>query len=177
MIPKNISGTPASTSSNITSNSVASSTPTAGPTDTLSVGAKAGIGIGGAIITIMLLSSLLLIYFRRRKRKDSLSTAKSQDNLPLHEMTRPAHHEAQELDVTEPAAQPSASLPPIQETAEASMEVGEPAPSSPTADLPAYPRLPDLETQEPKSLNRVLENSGLEPKSLNTPLERPKRPP
>jgi hypothetical protein len=174
MMPKNMSSTPVPTSSNITSNS-ASSTPTAGPDNTLSVGAKAGIGIGAAVIAIILLGTLLLVYCRRRKERDPLSTAKSQDNLSLHEMTSPAYHETQELDTTEPAAQLSASLPPIQETAEPSMEVGELAPSSPTADLPAYPQRPDLETQEPKSVNQVLENGGLEPKSLNTPLERPNR--
>lgn len=173
MIPRNISDTSASTST-ITSDS-ASSTPTTATANTLSAGAKAGIGIGAAVITIMLLSSLLLVYRWRRKRKEPLSTVKSQENLSLHEMTHPVDHEIQELDATELVAELSASLPPIQEAAEIPTEVGESAPSSPTADLPVYPRRPDLETQEPKSLNQVLENGGLEPKSLNTPLERPKR--
>lgn len=171
MIPRNISDTSASTSSTATSNST-SSNPTTGPANTLSVGAKAGIGIGAAVIAIMLLITLVLVYCRRCKKP--LGTAKSQENLSLHEIARPVYHETQGLDATELVAEPSVSLPPIQETAEISTAVGS-TPPSPTTDLPLYPRRPDLETEEPKSLNQVLENGGLEPKSLNTSLERPTR--
>jgi hypothetical protein len=165
------------TSSNVTSYAVPSNTAIAGPTKELSAGEKAGIGFGAAAVATVLFTGLLLFHCWRLKRRKSLRTAKSQEFLSLQDSNSPTHHEAHELDATEPPVELSASAPSIQESTGFSTEPLESAPPTPIVDLPEYPRQPAIENQEPKSLNQVLEKGGLEPKSLDTPQERPRRPP
>jgi hypothetical protein len=159
------------TASNSTSNTASSSTPTVGPADTLSIGAKAGIGAGATVIAILIVG-MLSVYCWRRKWKTHVSTTKSEENVSWHEM---AHQPSRALDEREPSLEPSALLPTIEVIAASPVEEMEPAQSSPIEQLPQYPQSPALENQEPKCLNQVLENGEQEPKSLNTPTERPGR--
>jgi hypothetical protein len=175
MDPKNNSLTPAITP-NGTSNAAPSNTAMAGPTQKLSAGEKAGIGVSAAAVATVLLSGLLL-FCRRQKRRKSPRTEKIQETLPFQEGNSSTLREGHELDAAEPPVDLSASLPSVQESSEFSTERLESAPPSPIVDLPEYPRQTAIENQEPKSLNQILEKGDLEPKSLNTPQERPRRPP
>jgi len=94
----------------------------------------------------------------------------------MYEMNGNAFPEVRELDATEPPVELQASPRSRQETGDSSNDLlGTPS-SSPTVELPVYPRQQVNEDQEPKSLNQVLEKGGVEPKSLSTPQDRPRRP-
>lgn len=94
----------------------------------------------------------------------------------MHEMDGNAFPELRELDATEPPMELQASLRSRQEIRDSSSDLLGSPPSSPTVELPVYPRQQVNEDQEPKSLNQVLGKGGLEPKSLSMPQDRPRRP-
>lgn len=172
---KNMSRT-STTSSTATSSPASSSTGLLGPSSTLSLAAKAGIGVGIGAVAIVFLLGLFLFCRRRRKIKSSLSRANSPNRMSMHEMNGNAFLELRELDAAESPVELQASSLSHHETTDSSSEILESPPSSPTGELPVYPRQQINEDQEPKSLSQALENGGLEPKSLSTPQDRPRRP-
>jgi hypothetical protein len=164
------------TSPTATSSPVSSHTAVPGPSNELSLAAKAGIGAGVCAVAIVSVITFSLFCHRRRKDKNSLSTANSQSMMSMHEMNGNPFPEVRELDATEPPVELQASPLSRQETTDSSSDLLGSPPHSPMVELPMYPRQQVDEDREPKSLNQVLENGGLEPKSLSTPQDRPRRP-
>jgi hypothetical protein len=175
MNPNNMTRT-STTSSAVTSSPTSSSTALSGPSNELPLAAKAGIGVGIGTVTIISIIGYFLVCRRRRKNKSFPSTANSQNRISMHEMNGYAFPELRELDATEPPVELQASPPSRQETSDSTSELLGSPPSSPTVELPVYPRQQVDENQELKILNQVLENGGLEPKSLSMPQDRPIRP-